>query len=74
MRPAEYMLRRMSNQIYTSRVGIDRIKGLIRHAYVQPFADPIRFGVHGSMKQFYGIESAEELPATLDHMVAAIGA
>ena len=68
------MLRLMSDPVYTSRVGIDRIKGLIRHAYVQPFTDPIRFGVHGSIKQFYGVESAEELPATLDHMVAAIGA
>ncbi len=65
---------RMSDQIYTSRIGIDRINGPIRHAYVQPFEAPIRFGVHGGIKQFYGVEPDEELPATLDYMVAAIGA
>jgi hypothetical protein len=64
----------MADQVYTSRVAISRIKGPIRHAYVQPFAEPLRFGVHGGIKQFYGVEPDEELPATLDHIVAAIGA
>ncbi len=63
----------MSEPLYTSRVRIERINGPIRHAYVAPFSEPIRFGVHGAVKQFYGVEPDEELPATLDHIVAAVG-
>jgi hypothetical protein len=29
--------------------------------------------VHGGIKHFYGVEPDEELPATLDYMIAAIG-
>lgn len=63
----------MSEQIYTSRIRIERVKGPIRQAFVEPFRDPIRFGVHGAIKQFYGVEPDEEIPATLDYMIAAVG-
>jgi hypothetical protein len=63
----------MSDQIYTSRIRIERIKGPIRHAFVEPFSEPIRFGVHGAIKQFYGVEPDEDIPATLDYMIAAVG-
>lgn len=63
----------MPEPLYTSRVRVERINGPIRHAYVEPFSEPIRFGVHGAVKQFYGVEPEEELPATLDHIVAAVG-
>ncbi len=59
--------------VYTSRVRIERIKGPIRHAWVAPFEEPLRFGVHSEIKQFYGVEPEEQLPATLDHIVAAVG-
>lgn len=59
--------------VYTSRVRLQKIKGPIRHAFVEPFDTPIRFGVHGAIKQFYGVEPEEEVPATLDYMIAAIG-
>ena len=32
-----------------------------------------RFGVHSNIKEFYGLEPEEELPATLDHIVAGVG-
>jgi hypothetical protein len=63
----------MADDVYTSRVRIERVKGPIRHAYLQPFTEPIRFGVHGAIKQFYGVEPDEDLPSTLDHIVAAVG-
>lgn len=63
----------MAAPIYTSRIRIERVNGPIRHAYIEPFADPVRFGVHGAIKQFYGVEPDEEIPATLDYMIAAIG-
>ena len=59
--------------IYTSRVRVERVKGPIRHAWVAPFEEPLRFGVHSEIKQFYGVEPEEQVPATLDHIVAAVG-
>lgn len=64
----------MGDIIHTSRVSIERVRGPIRQAWLENFETPIRFGVHGGIKKFYGIEPDEEVPATLDHMVAAIGA
>jgi hypothetical protein len=63
----------VSKPVYTSLIRIERVKGPIRHAFVAPFREPIRFGVHGAIKQFYGVEPDEEIPATLDHMIAAVG-
>ena len=62
----------MGQLVHTSHVRVEKIKGPIRHAYIENFRDPIRFGVHGGIKKFYGLEPEEEWPATLDHMIAAI--
>jgi hypothetical protein len=63
----------MGDLIYTSRIRIEKVKGPVRHAYLEGFPQPIRFGVHGAIKHFYGVEPDEEIPATLDHMIAAVG-
>jgi hypothetical protein len=63
----------MAEQVYTSRVHIRRIKGPIREATIEPFREPIRFGVHGAIKQFYGVEPDEEMLSTLDYIIAAVG-
>ena len=63
----------MGELIHTSRVKIYKDKGPTRRAYIENFAVPLRFGVHGGIKKFYGVEPEEELPATLDHIVAAVG-
>ena len=47
-------------------------KGPVRRAYIEEFPEPVRYGVHGGIKEFYGLEPEEELPATLDHIVAAV--
>ncbi len=60
--------------VHTSRLRVERVKGPTRQAFLEGFDTPIRFGVHGGIKKFYGIEPEEEVPATLDHMVAAVGA
>ena len=46
----------MAEDVYTSRIRVERVKGPIRHAYIAPFEQPLRFGVHGAIKQFYGLE------------------
>ncbi len=63
----------MGNLIHTSRLRIEKLKGPLRHAYLEGFTQPIRFGVHGAIKKFYGVEPEEEVPATLDYLVAAVG-
>ena len=60
--------------VHTSRLRVERVKGPVRQAFLEGFDTPIRFGVHGGIKDFYGIEPEEEVPATLDYMVAAVGA
>jgi uncharacterized OsmC-like protein len=62
----------MSDVVHTSRVRLEKVKGPIRHAYVEGFAEPIRVGVHGGIKKYYGVEPEEDLPATLDYLIVAI--
>ncbi len=62
----------MGDIIHVSRIRIHKDKGPIRRAYIESFSEPVRFGVHGGIKHFYGLEPEEELPATLDHIVAAV--
>ena len=59
--------------VHTSRMRIDRVKGPIREMFLEGFDTPIRFGVHGGIKKFYGVEPDEDVPATLDYMVGAVG-
>ena len=38
---------------------------------IEGFNEPVYYGVHGGIKKFYQIETEDEHPATLDHIVAA---
>ena len=62
----------MGELIHISRVRIEKDKGPTRRAYIENFPEPVRYGVHGGVKKFYGVEPPEDLPTTLDHMVAAV--
>ncbi len=62
----------MGDLIHTSRARIYKDKGPVRRAYIENFPEPVRYGVHGGIKKFYGLEPEEDLPATLDHIVAAV--
>lgn len=61
----------MSDPQYRSRVRIQKLEGPHRKAWIEPFDEPIEFGVHAGIAEFYGATTEEELPATLDHVVAA---
>lgn len=63
----------MPDVVHTSRMRIDRVKGPVREMFLEGFDTPVRFGVHGGIKKFYGVEPDEEVPATLDYMVGAVG-
>lgn len=46
----------------------------IREAYIAGFeGEPVLYGVHGGVKEFYGTLPEVEYPSTLDHIVAAAG-
>ncbi len=62
----------MAELIHVSRIRIVKDKGPTRRAFIEPFPEPVRYGVHGGIKKFYGVEPEEELPTTLDHIVAAV--
>ena len=62
----------MGDLIHTSRARIYKDKGPVRRAYIEDFPEPVYYGVHGGIKKFYGLEPEEDLPATLDHIVAAV--
>jgi hypothetical protein len=61
----------MAEVVHTSRVSIVREKGPTRKAMIEGFGEPIYYGVHGGIKNFYKVEPEKEHAATLDHIVAA---
>jgi hypothetical protein len=58
--------------IHVSRIRIEKEKGPVRRAYIEALPEPVRYELHGGIKKFYGVEPEEELPTTLDHMIAAV--
>ncbi len=63
----------MGELVHTSRTRLIRDEGPVRRAYIEQFEEPVYYGVHTAIAKFYGIEPQVEYPATLDHMIAAIG-
>jgi hypothetical protein len=62
----------MAELIHVSKVKIVKDKGPVRRAFIEHFPEPVRYGLHGGVREFYGVEPVEELPTTLDHVVAAV--
>jgi len=63
----------MNHVVHQSRITITREKGPTRIAKIEGFAEPVYYGVHGGIKEFYGVDVEEEHAATLDHIVGAVG-
>lgn len=63
----------MGELVHTSKVKLVREKGPVRRAYIEHFPDPVYYGLHTAIAGFYGKEPEVEYPATLDHMISAIG-
>jgi len=64
----------MREVVHTSRISIVRERGPTRKAMIEGFQEPIFYGVHGGIKEFYKVEPEKEHAATLDHIVAATAA
>lgn len=63
----------MPELIHTSKIKIYQDKRPVRRAYIENFEEPVLFGVHGGIKHFYKMEPEQDIPATLDYMVPAVG-
>ncbi len=63
----------MSDIVHTSHIRIYQDQPPERRAYIEDFGEPVTYGVHGGIKHFYGLEPPRDLPATLDHVIAAVG-
>ena len=64
----------MGEIVHVSRSKIVQEIPPLRRGYFEGFDEAVPYGVHGGIAKFYGVESAENIPATLDHMIAAIAA
>ena len=65
----------MSELVHVTKVKVQKEpgKGKVKKAFIEGFPQPIRMGLHGGVKKFYRVESEEDLPTTLDYVVAALG-
>jgi hypothetical protein len=63
----------MGDLVHRSKVRIVPEQPSVKQAFVEPFPQAIRTGMHGGVKAWYRATAEEELPTTIDHVVAAIG-
>lgn len=61
----------MSDPFYVVRATVGKVEGVHRRA-VLPTGEEVEIGVHGPVKEHYGIE-APDLPLPVDYMVATTG-
>lgn len=60
----------MSEAFYVSRAEVRKIEGVHRRARLFDGTE-IELGVHGPVKDHYGLESQPNLPLPVDYLVAA---
>lgn len=63
----------MSEPIEISKITIIQDERPNRRAYISNFKEPIYYGVHGGVRDFYKAVPEIEYPSTLDHIVSAAG-
>ena len=62
----------MGEVVHTIHSRIEKDAGVVRRGYIEDFPEPVRYGMHPGIRAIYGIESPEDLPATLDHIVTSV--
>jgi hypothetical protein len=64
----------MGDLKYISRVRIERISDGLRRAHIPGEPEPVSFGFHGAIAEYYGVAATDrERATTLDYVVAAAG-
>ena len=62
----------MGEVIHTNHIKIVKDKGPVRRAFIENFEEPVYYGIHGGIADFYGLKPEVEYPATLDHLVSSV--
>lgn len=60
----------MSDVVYVSRATVHKVKGVTRRAILEDGTEAT-FGVHGAIKEQYGLHDEPDLPLPVDYVVAA---
>lgn len=63
----------MSEPLYTARAEIRKVDGHHRRARIATDV-VVDFGVHGPIKDHFGLDSRKNLPLPVDYIAAATGA
>lgn len=45
----------------------------LRHAYIEHFEEPVSYGIHTTIADFYEVKPKDEYPSTPDHFIGAVG-
>ncbi|WP_147805020.1 hypothetical protein [Alkalicoccus halolimnae] len=61
----------MTDPIELTKITIEQQEPPHRLAYIDGFEEPFNYGVHGGVKEFYGVDPDTKHPSTLDHIVAS---
>lgn len=62
----------MPDPVYISSSRIAKVEGVQRRATLET-GHEVDFGVHGAIKQHYGLDDAPDLPLPVDYVAAAVG-
>lgn len=60
----------MSDPFYLAKAGVAKVDGVHRRATLED-GTTLELGVHGPVKDMYGLESQPNLPLPVDYLVAA---
>jgi hypothetical protein len=60
----------MSQPFYTARASVVKVDGIHRRATLEVGTD-IDFGVHGPVKEHFGLHAEPDLPLPVDYLVAS---
>lgn len=62
----------MAETVHIIRMRIEQQKRPLRTAHVDGLPEPIRLGLHSGVKHLYKTPFEQELPTTLDYLVAGV--
>lgn len=62
----------MGKLVHRGRITVHQEPERIRRVYFEGFDEPVLYGVHGGVKEFYQAQPKEERPTTLEHVAAAL--
>ena len=63
----------MSEPLYIARATVEKVDGLHRRGTLED-GTTMDFGVHGPIKDLYGLDAVPDLPLPVDYLIAAASA